>query len=122
MQVHFSTLINTKAGMITFIGIILALVGIAIAGKAGVMKEKDLDDDHKKETVEEFSLWKGIIVATVSGILSASFAFGLTAGKPIADIALAKGTQSLFMNNPRACMDPLGRNYNKPYLYGLFKY
>ena len=96
----FSTLINTKSGMITFIGIILALVGIAIAGKAGVMKEKDLDDDHKKETVEEFSLWKGIIIATVSGILSASFAFGLTAGKPIADIALAKGTQSLFMNNP----------------------
>ncbi|MEN8187566.1 MAG: L-rhamnose/proton symporter RhaT [Bacteroidota bacterium] len=96
----FLTLIQTRVGMITFIGIIMALVGIAIAGKAGMMKENDLEEDKKQETVEEFDLWKGIIVATVSGILSASFAFGLAAGKPIAEIALEKGTQSLFMNNP----------------------
>ena len=96
----FMSLIQTKVGMITFIGIILALVGIAVAGKAGIMKEKDLNDEQKKEAVEEFDLWKGIIVATISGILSASFAFGLSAGKPIAEIAVENGTASLFMNNP----------------------
>ena len=95
----FMTLIQTKVGMVTFMGIILALVGIVIAGKAGVMKEKDLVEDQKQETVEEFDLWKGIVVAIISGILSASFAFGLAAGKPIASIALEKGTQALFMNN-----------------------
>lgn len=96
----FIALINTKVGFVTFIGIILALVGIAIAGKAGMMKENDLTDGQKKQSVAEFNLWKGILVATISGILSASFAFGLSAGKPIADIALENGTQLLFMNNP----------------------
>ena len=33
----FMTLIQTKVGLVTFIGIILALVGIAIAGKAGLL-------------------------------------------------------------------------------------
>lgn len=96
----FSELLHTKAGMVTFIGIILALVGIALAGKAGMMKENDIEEDKKQETVEEFSFWKGIIVATVSGILSSGFAFALAAGKPIAAIAHEKGTASLFMNNP----------------------
>ncbi len=96
----FITLILTKVGFITFTGIVLALVGIVIAGKAGMMKENDLDADQKEESVAEFNLWKGILVATISGILSASFAFGLSTGKPIADIALENGAQSLFMNNP----------------------
>lgn len=96
----FMSLIQTKVGMITFIGILLALVGIAIAGKAGMMKEKDIDEDKKQETIEDFSFWKGIIVAIVSGILSSGFAFALAAGQPIADIALEKGTPSVFMNNP----------------------
>ncbi len=95
----FSDLLHTKAGMTTFIGILLALTGIIIAGKAGMMKENDIEEDKKQETIEEFSFWKGIIVATVSGILSSGFAFALAAGKPIADIALEKGTPSLFMNN-----------------------
>ena len=95
----FSELLHTKAGMATFTGIILALLGIAIAGKAGMMKENDLNKEQQQETVKEFNLWKGILVATVSGILSASFAFGLAAGKPIADIALELGTRPLFINN-----------------------
>jgi len=96
----FSELIKTKGGIIVLIGIIISLVGIAISGKAGMMKEKELDAEEQKEAVEEFNLSKGMIIAIISGILSACFAFGLQAGKPIAEEALNFGTKDLFQNNP----------------------
>ena len=40
------------------------------------------------------------MIAIISGILSACFAFGLAAGKPIADEALKVGVQNIFQNNP----------------------
>lgn len=96
---EFLNLMNTLSGKVVFGGIILALTGIAISGIAGMRKEKEVDDKTKKESIKEFSLWKGLGVAAISGILSASFAFGLAAGKPIAQVSLEYGTRSLFQNN-----------------------
>jgi L-rhamnose-H+ transport protein len=42
---------------------------------------------------------KGLIVATISGILSACFNFGIEAGKPMADEAVTQGFNPLFQNN-----------------------
>lgn len=95
----FSELLATSGGVIVLIGIFISLVGIAIAGKAGVLKERDLDAEQQKEAVAEFNLSKGMVIAVVSGILSACFAFGLTAGKPIAQEALKLGVQDIFQNN-----------------------
>lgn len=96
---RFGELLQTRGGLIVMAGIIISLIGIAIAGKAGVMKEKELSDEEKKETIEEFNLSKGIIIAIVSGVLSACFAFGLNAGKPIAEAALNYGVKDIFQNN-----------------------
>lgn len=90
---------NTNGGLLTMAGILLVLIGIAIAGYAGMLKEKDLPIEKQKEAIEEFDLWKGLGVGVFSGILSASFAFGLTAGKPIAEKSLELGTQPIFQNN-----------------------
>ncbi len=95
----FSELLQTKSGIIVLIGVLISLIGIAIAGKAGVLKEKDLNAEQQKEAVEEFNLSKGMIIAIVSGILSACFAFGLAAGKPIAQEALNFGVKDIFQNN-----------------------
>ncbi len=95
----FSELLQTKSGIIVLIGVFVSLIGIAIAGKAGVLKEKDLNAEQQKEAVEEFNLSKGMIIAIVSGILSACFAFGLAAGKPIAQEALNLGVKDIFQNN-----------------------
>ncbi|MEE9372837.1 MAG: L-rhamnose/proton symporter RhaT [Saprospiraceae bacterium] len=93
-------LLNTPEGKLTILGIILCLVAIAIVGYAGMRKEKEEKLAGKKnEAVEEFDFKKGILVATISGILSACFAFGLEAGAPIADAALKSGTKDLFKNN-----------------------
>jgi L-rhamnose-H+ transport protein len=71
------------------VGVVFCLLGIFICGKAGVLKERELSEEKKKESVKEFNLVKGLIVCIVSGILSACFNYGIEAGSPMADVANA---------------------------------
>src|ERR1700683_2774408 len=73
----FHDLINTSWGRIVFAGIVVCLIGIYICCRAGMMKENELPDLEKKKSVAEFNLAKGLIVAIISGILSACFNFGI---------------------------------------------
>jgi len=95
----FSDLLHTGWGRIILAGVITCLLGIYICGRAGVMKERELPDELKKKSVAEFDLTKGLIVAIISGILSACFNFGIEAGKPMAEAAVAAGFNPLFQNN-----------------------
>ena len=78
---------------------LICLTGIYICGRAGMGKEKELPETDKKKSVAEFSLVKGLIVAIISGILSACFNFGIEAGKPMAEAAVAAGYNPLYQNN-----------------------
>jgi len=95
----FTAMLHSNSGQMVLIGVVVCLLGIAICGAAGVLKERELSDDQKKESISEFNLKKGLIVATVSGILSACFNFGIEAGKPMAAVAIEKGANPLFQNN-----------------------
>jgi len=95
----FNDLLTTSWGQIVLAGVILCLTGIYICGRAGMMKEKEMPEARKKESVAEFSLVKGLIVAVFSGIMSACFNFGIEAGKPMAEEAVARGMNPLFQNN-----------------------
>ncbi len=83
----FNDLITTSWGLIVFIGVIICLLGIFVCGRAGVLKEKELPEEKKKESIEEFNLVKGLIVCTISGILSACFNYGIEAGAPMSEVA-----------------------------------
>ncbi|MEZ4911661.1 MAG: L-rhamnose/proton symporter RhaT [Saprospiraceae bacterium] len=96
---EFSQLISTPQGIITLLGIALCLFGIVVVGYAGMLKEKAITDSTNPKAIEEFHFKKGIFVAIISGILSACFAFGLEAGKPIADFTSSTGTLPIFHNN-----------------------
>ena len=96
----FGGLIATTSGLVTLGGVVVCLIGIAVCGWAGISKEKELSDDQKKETIKEFNFNKGIWIAFVCGIMSACFAFGIAAGKPIAERAAALGTGALWVNSP----------------------
>ncbi|MDT0651691.1 L-rhamnose/proton symporter RhaT [Autumnicola edwardsiae] len=96
---RWQELLQTKGGQFTLIGVFICLVGIAVAGKAGMLKEKELSSKEQKETVAEFNLRKGVVIAIISGVLSSCFAFGLQSGKPIADLALSSGAIDIFQNN-----------------------
>lgn len=79
-------------GKVVLGGILVSLCGIAIAGWAGVEKEKGMSEEEKKKAVEEFNFPKGLLIATFSGIMSAFFAFGFKAGTPINAMSEQLGT------------------------------
>ncbi len=102
----FNDLMNNHWGQIVLIGVVLCLLGIFICGKAGVLKEKELSEEKKKESVKEFNLVKGLIVCIIAGILSACFNYGIEAGSKMAEVA----ERMWIANNPTATGHFLYRN------------
>lgn len=98
-KISFTDMMATSGGQLVLLGVVVCIIGIAISGKAGMMKENELSEDQQKASVAEFSLVKGLIIAVFSGILSSFFNFGIEAGKPMADAAVAAGYNPLFQNN-----------------------
>lgn len=98
-KISFSYMMSTEGGRMVLLGVLVCLIGIFICGRAGMLKEKDLSEAQKRKSIAEFSLVKGLIVATISGILSACFNFGIEAGKPMAESAVQLGYNPLFQNN-----------------------
>ncbi len=98
-KISFTDMLTTSGGQLVLLGVFVCLAGIAISGKAGMMKESELSDEEKKKSVAEFSLVKGLVVAILSGILSSFFNFGIEAGKPLADVAVEAGYNPLYQNN-----------------------
>ena len=96
----FGALFKSASGLLTLAGVAVCLLGIAVCGRAGVRKERELDAAARTAAVAEYSFSKGLGVAVVSGVLSACFAFALEAGRPIAEAALTAGTAPIFQNNP----------------------
>jgi L-rhamnose-H+ transport protein len=92
-------ILSTASGMVILGGVVVCLGGIGLCGWAGMSKERELTEEQKKAAVREFALGKGFAVAAMSGVLSACFAFGLAAGKPIAELSVAHGTTPVFSNN-----------------------
>jgi L-rhamnose-H+ transport protein len=102
-KISFTQLITTNAGILVLMSVIVCLIGIAVCGRAGMLKEKELNEEQKQQAVKEFNLLKGLLVAVISGILSACFSFGIETGKPMAEtaklLAENKGKTTLFVNN-----------------------
>lgn len=98
-KISFTDMLGTSGGQLVLFGVFVCLAGIAISGKAGMMKEGELSQEEQKKSIAEFSLVKGLIIAVLSGILSSFFNFGIEAGKPLADAAVAAGFNPLYQNN-----------------------
>lgn len=98
-KVSFHDMMASPGGQLVLIGVLVCIVGIALSGWAGMLKEKDISEEESKKSVAEFSLVKGLIIAIISGILSSFMNFGIEAGKPMADVAVAHGHNPLFQNN-----------------------
>lgn len=97
-KVSFTDMLSNTGGRLVLLGVLVCLIGIAISGKAGMLKEKDFAVGHEDKD-KDFSLVKGLIIAVISGILSSFFNYGIEAGKPMADEAVRLGSNPLFQNN-----------------------
>ena len=95
-----SMVLGTRSGVIILIGVAICVSGIAIAGLAGMSKEKEMPVEQQKAVIQEFNLKKGIVVATFCGIMSACFSYGLAAGEPIKMLTLRHGTSTLWQGLP----------------------
>ncbi len=102
-KVTISDMLNNPWGQYVLAGVGICLVGIAICGKAGVMKDKELAEkgngEIRKSKTGEYKIGVGLVVAVISGVLSACFNYGIEAGKPMAEAAVLNGVNPLFQNN-----------------------
>jgi L-rhamnose-H+ transport protein len=98
-KVSFTQMISHSGGQLVLLGVVVCLTGIAISGRAGMLKEKEISAEASQASVAEFSLAKGLVIAVISGILSSFFNFGIEAGKPMAEAAVKAGFNPLFQNN-----------------------
>jgi len=92
--------LGTHSGIVILFGVMVCLFGIAVAGAAGVSKERELSEEQRRAAIKEFNLRKGLMVATFSGVMSACFAYGLAAGDPIKQLAIQHGTPHLWQGLP----------------------
>jgi L-rhamnose-H+ transport protein len=100
--------LGTTSGRFVLLGVFVCLAGIAIAGWAGISKERETTEDERKATIKEFNFGRGILVATFSGVMSACFAYALDAATPIAEASLARGTPAIWTGLPKLIVVLLG--------------
>ena len=91
----FSDLFSTTGGRIVLLGIAILLVGIILSGRAGIIKDKDLAG-NKEGVNKEFKLATGLIIAVISGVLSAFFSFGIDTGKEMAEVARSMAVEQNY--------------------------
>jgi L-rhamnose-H+ transport protein len=92
--------VGTLSGRIILFGVFVCLCGISAAGLAGISKERVMSPEQRKAVIQEFDLGKGIAVATLSGVMSACFAYALAAGDPIRALTIQHGTAPLWQGLP----------------------
>jgi len=77
-------------GQLVLLGILICVIGIIICGRAGTLKERDLNKEGAAVNEnKDYRFGLGITVAIISGVLSACFAFGIDAGADMANAANA---------------------------------
>ncbi|MBQ9875278.1 MAG: L-rhamnose/proton symporter RhaT, partial [Thermoguttaceae bacterium] len=93
---------------VIILGLGVCLLGVILAGVAGMSKEREMPDEVKKEAIKEFSFVKGILVATISGVFSACMAYAQHAGTPLDHLVALHDTGSLWVGLPKLCIILIG--------------
>ena len=91
----FDVLIGTPGGRMTLLGVLVALIGVAIVTRAGQLKERKMGIK-----AEEFNLKKGLILAVMCGFFSAGMSFAMDAAKPMHEAAATLGIDPLYVALP----------------------
>lgn len=95
LQGRFVELFSSTGGRMTLLGVLVALVGVAVVARAGLLKERAMGIQ-----AEEFNLKKGLLLAVMCGIFSAGMSFAMDAAKPMHEAAAALGIDPLYVALP----------------------
>ncbi len=102
---QMSSILHESSGQVILAGVGVCMLAIAVSGLAGYSKEHEISTEDRAEAGErDYSFAKGLAVAIFAGVMSSCFAYGLAAGKPIAEIAsvqlMAHHRLDLWQNLP----------------------
>lgn len=95
LQGRFGELFASAGGRLTLLGVLVALIGVGIVSRAGLLKERALGIN-----AEEFNLRKGLVLAVMCGIFSAGMSFAMDAAKPMHQAAANLGIDPLYVALP----------------------
>ena len=101
-QVLDGTLVSNfqkPGGLMVLVAFLLSMVGVAVCGRAGFLKEREIADKGGDDT--GFDMKKGIWLVVLAGILSGVFGVGAAAGQPIDTIAIQHGAMAGFAGYPK---------------------
>lgn len=85
---------SRPGGLFVLIGFIVSIIGVALCGHAGFLKEKDLSQSgHSGEghTFRSFNMRKGLLLGIIAGVLSGVFGLALAAGASMDQLAAENG-------------------------------
>ena len=106
-QMH--EIIRDRPGQVILLGIALCLAAIVVSGLAGHSKERELNGPKAIDAISpggrsEFRFGRGILIAAFAGIMSACFAYGLTAARPLSEATrlnlISQGRSDLWQSLP----------------------
>ncbi len=92
-------LINSFYGKLVLFGILVSLAGTAVIGRAGFLRDKNLDATPAEDGQATGDVKLGITFTVVSGLLSACFAFGIASGADITEGIAPHVPNALFVNS-----------------------
>jgi len=93
------TIFGDLPGLVSLGGLGICLAGIVFCSWAGALKERELPDEVKRETIQEFNFFKGVWVAFFAGVMSACFAIGVGQGASLKTLAGQHGAETVYANN-----------------------
>ena len=88
-------LFETRSGLFTLAGVIVALIGVATVSYAGHQKEVQLSGESR-----EFNVNLGLLLAIMCGIFSSGMSFAIDAARPMEQAALHLGVSPLYAALP----------------------
>ena len=97
--------VGSTSGQFAIGGTLMTLLGVIIVARATAEKNRSAGISESSETID---IKKGLAIAAFSGVMSACFAFGIAAGKPIRELTLEAGTDHLWQGLPVLCVVLLG--------------
>ena len=81
--------LGTAAGKIVILGVIVTVIGVALVGKAGRMREKAL-----KQAGEQTSIGLGLLLSIAAGLMGPMLNFSFAFGSRIAEEAAKRGASA----------------------------
>jgi L-rhamnose-H+ transport protein len=93
-------MLQKEGGMLLIWGVLVACFGIALSAWSGILKDKQVSDSAKKESVGEFNLGKGVLAAALVGVTGSAMSLGFERGLPITETAANAGVDALFIMMP----------------------